>query len=343
MSIVAVAKKAGVSIATVSRVLNEIPVVNPKTAQAVRKAIAEMGYRPTRIRRNTGTAQARSTAPNLAGKQIAVMAIGGNQRWFAMPVMAQVLAGISRGAREHDLRLILEEYNPATAFEAQRFREMSGAIAFVQSHVDEKELLKVSRHLPVVWVMGSESHRSLVDHISADNTGVGYLAFEHLASQGCEQFAYVSDTPSWPLMRARGQAFTNAANDAGRNVANYLVTTDELLLSAYGAAAYAADSLEDAIELLRRQCTGQLGLFVPTDLLTTRIYPLLARHGLRPGVDLHIVSCDNEEVRLSSLHPRPKSIDLSAEDIGRAAVGQLISRFTTPDAPIVRVQVSPRL
>ena len=85
------------------------------------------------------------------------------------------------------------------------------------------------------------------------------------------------------------------------------------------------------------------GLFVSTDLFLTKIHPLLVQYGIRPGKDLRIISCDNENERLAMVNPKPASIDIGGEEIGRWAVRQLVHRLQRPEDPPVRIQVAPRI
>src|SRR5437763_873232 len=97
MSIAEVAKAAGVSTATVSRVLNDLPGVRDETVRQVRAAVEALNYTPQRAKR-TG----RSTAPGHTPRQsprtgnIAVITLGQTRDWLQLPVMAAVVAGIQR-------------------------------------------------------------------------------------------------------------------------------------------------------------------------------------------------------------------------------------------------------
>jgi DNA-binding LacI/PurR family transcriptional regulator len=77
--------------------------------------------------------------------------------------------------------------------------------------------------------------------------------------------------------------------------------------------------------------------------MTAEMYPVLQHHRLRPQRDITIISCDNEETRLSSLFPRPASIDPGAEQIGFRAVTRLVSRLQRADEPPILILVAPRL
>ena len=71
MSIVSVAKLAGVSIATVSRVINDLDNVRGETAEQVRAAMKQLGYTPPRVKRGPKTGRRRATPNVLPSGQIA--------------------------------------------------------------------------------------------------------------------------------------------------------------------------------------------------------------------------------------------------------------------------------
>lgn len=342
MSITAVAKRAGVSVATVSRVLNGMPVVREATAQQVKEAIAALGYQPARVR--PGPKRARRDNPvGLKHGQIAVLSIGHEQNWLQMPVLASVVTGISRACRDNHVKLLLDGI-PDIEKPSQLIRrqEVDGVIAFIRHGVDHQFLLDMKRQVPLVWAMGSEDGHAGIDHVTADNVGVGRLACRYLLSQGCRHLAVLCTQMHWPFVRTRARAFIETAFENGTSARGFLVPGDGRGLSA-GQADQCFDSLEQAVVSLAATQPRIDGLFIPTDLQTVQVYPLLQRHGITPQKDLKIVSCDNEQVRLNSLHPTPPSVELGVEDIGKAAYRQLMNRILEPASPCVRVQVSPRI
>src|SRR5439155_13761962 len=85
------------------------------------------------------------------------------------------------------------------------------------------------------------------------------------------------------------------------------------------------------------------GLFVSRDEEVVQVYRLLGERGVEPGRDVRIVSCDNENVRLSMLHPRPATIEIGTAEIARRAVRRLENRIKNPLEAPVRVLVNPQL
>src|ERR671928_8745 len=94
-----VARHAGVSVATVSRVLNDIPVVRSEMRERVREAIAELGYRPS------------STARSLSlGRS---QAIGVVAPFFTTASVVERLRGVSHRARQHGYSVVLFDVTSA--------------------------------------------------------------------------------------------------------------------------------------------------------------------------------------------------------------------------------------
>src|SRR3954470_20438081 len=148
MSIVSVAKRAGVSIATVSRVINDLDNVRGETAEQVRAAMRELGYTPPRVKRGPKAGRRRVQPPHvLPSGQIAVLTLGGVQLWLTLPVMASVVTGITREAKSLDVWAVLDEMpDPGQLSPIFRRREVDGAIVFCAAGSDLSDLMELHRH-----------------------------------------------------------------------------------------------------------------------------------------------------------------------------------------------------
>lgn len=349
MSIAEVAKAAGVSTATVSRVLNDFPGVRIETVQQVRAAVAALRYTPLRVRKpHPGTGSNGLSRSSLKTGNIAVITVGHDSGWLQLPVMASVVSGIQRAAAELGQRLILEELRDVTKPAALiAGKKIDGAVVFLgsgrplASYAEALRVLKSS--VPIVWAMGMETTSSGIDHVSSNNVGIGQIAYDYLAGQGCTRLAYFTSEPSWLFMRLRGQAFLNAALDDGQVATAYVVTNNPLLAQSFGVSVRAAPTFEACVESMVQGPERPDGVFVANDAMVARLYPILGRLGIKPGRDIKIISCDNETVRLSALEPRPVTIDIGAEEIGYRAAMRLKGRWQHPDHPPLLIQVAPRL
>src|SRR5215468_2522858 len=105
MALVDVAKRAGVSVATVSRVLNNEPGVRRETINHVQRALRAVSYDPAAVRRGprSGKRDGRKT------QNIAVLVLGQTQEeWFRRPVFSAVVGGINRAANERDVQVLID-------------------------------------------------------------------------------------------------------------------------------------------------------------------------------------------------------------------------------------------
>jgi DNA-binding LacI/PurR family transcriptional regulator len=341
VSITEVAKIAGVSTATVSRVINQVPDVRPETADQVRAAMRSIGYTPPKVRR--GPKLGPRNKPPRAG-QIAVITVGSSLRSFEMPRMGAVLTGVTQGAREAGARVLLDQMcDESTVPGGVLGGDVAGAIVCMDSPCPDVVLNNLSRHVPVVWISNGETSATRFDHVSVDDAAVGHLACRYLRDQGCERLAYITSEPDVALMRTRGQSFANAAADDGRSVTFYLRGSDPALLGSYGGKVIRGDGVEDLVRHLVSRAPRPDGLFVPTDLLASQVYPLLYRNSLVPGKDICVITTDSEQLRAQSLVPPPAAIDIGSTTIGLAAVRQLLHRAAHPADPPQRILIAPKL
>lgn len=342
MSVVEIAKLAGVSTATVSRVLNNHPSVRPETVQQVRRVLTNSGYARPLIRRG----------PRLGPREraltgnVAVVAVGDTKHTrFQNPVFAQTLEGIVAAGRESNLNVLIDYLDDADAVpRAVRNRDVDGALLFVPN--TRPDLMGVvealRREVPLVHVMGSPING--FDHVGPDNAAVGQLAAEYLLSTGVRELTLMTSEPSWELNRTRAGGFISVACRENLTPVCYLVTCSAIDAEGYSSRTICTSAIEELAERIASSArVGRVGLFITRDADTSVLQPLLVRRGVEPEKDVVIISCNNEEARLSVLDPRPPSIDLAAEDIGRRALVRLAGRIRKPEEPPFRLLVAPRL
>jgi DNA-binding LacI/PurR family transcriptional regulator len=155
--------------------------------------------------------------------------------------------------------------------------------------------------------------------------------------------AFLNVQPRHPGFAERGRTFASVAASRGLGVSMFVAeegSDEEKLPWGSGSASRQAPLVEQWLQASPRPT----GLFVPTDEQTFRLYQLLRERGIQPGEDVDIVSCDNQEVWLRHMTPRPASIDLNFQLIGEHAVEQLLLRISHPQrATGTRILVAPRL
>jgi LacI family transcriptional regulator len=348
MSIVLIARRAGVSTATVSRVLNDLPGVRDQTKQQVKTAVEELNYVTPLVKRGRKPGSGKKVRSNRRTDTIAVVAIGDGKDWLQLPVMAAAVSGITRAASLCGLKVLLEEMRDFTKPNPLLMNgEVDGAIVFLSSGLKPDDfrnvLISVQRHVPVVWAMGGDAGITAVDHVIPDDRAITRMAFDYLRDQGCKELAFVTSFPKWVMIRNRGQAFAGLAHDTGVNWSAYLVSGDPNDGDLFGRRAVVETSLDKLADRLAAASPRPDGIFVGNDATTAALHPMLLQRGIIPGKDILLVSCDNEEVRLHGLVPRPLSIDIGSAEVGATAVRRLRFRIEHPAEPPIMIKVAPSI
>jgi len=237
--------------------------------------------------------------------------------------------------------LLPDAPSPAALFT----QKVDGAVLF--GATKDREIRKQLSHLPCVQTMGVVQRRLPWDHVTYDNETIGELAAKYLLDRGHRHLAMLATDgsaearPGSDLKAGRCGSFRSHVEAAGRTL---LLTWDEPLLRVTPTHQEPVrDTLERIIDQLLAARPRPTGLFCPSDLLTAGIYPLLLARGIAPGSDLEIVSCNNEVLLLQNLHPRPATVDIHANEVGRRAVEQLLWRLDHPKEPRSTITLAPEL
>lgn len=339
MSIVEVAKAAGVTHGTVSRVINRRGGVSEETQRRVRAAMKRLGYQPRPREARRGP---KAAAAGLQAGCVGLLLVGASRDLLQRPGISSMVAEIESVLRRQKLGLLLAQADSLGQIPPAVARGKCDGLLCIGETNDR--LPPAHRDLPVVWVLSSHARpQQWADHVLPDNEEIGLLAADYLASRGHRQVAFFNDQPEHPGFAARGEAFRRAAVERGLACTTYVSAA----ASADAQAVWGLRQSPGSAALVDRLASDSprpSGLFVPTDEQCLRLYPLLIQRGLQPGAEVAIVSCDNQEAWLRHLHPRPASIDLNFDLMGQRAVEQLLSRISHPGQQSgTRVLIPPQL
>lgn len=333
-SVIDVAARAGVSIATVSRVLNNHRNVSPHIVEQVRRAVTELNYVPQRVHKRSVPRERNER--KLTEGTIAIVCLGqSSAQWLTIPIIGAAVAAVSKVAEAQGLAVTITDAFDANALgPTLRRRDLRGALALVPRSPNPKLIRALAQELPTVRMMGGQLAPTEVDHVTVDNGAVGYLAAAHLIARGCKRIAFVSSYPNWQFLKMREQGFGAALAEAG--------TTD--MTPDFRSLPWENVEMASIAAQVDRLIEEKVdGIFCSRDDDTVDVYRLLAARGIRPNEDLAVVSCDNDPVRLQSLTPRPPSIDLNLQEIARHAVRRLAWRIENRDEAPTRILVCPTL
>jgi LacI family transcriptional regulator len=315
-----VAARAGVSIASASRVLNGIGG-SPETQRRVREAAAEVGYAPNAIARSL---QAQRT--DLIA--LAVADIGN-------PVYVAMMRAIEAVVAESGRQLLVHATNSEVAAETALLRRLAqryvdGMIISPLRITDAHLAALAGSPVPVV-VVGQLPDDVPVDNVRTDSRAGVALAVEHLVSTGRRRIALVNG----PLDTVPG-----AARDAGYRaaLAGSGLTVDDGLIEV--GDFYYADGLAATQRLLRR---GRPDAIVcANDLIAVGALHALLVAGVRVPEEVALVGMDDTELARMSF-PQLSSVSLGSDLRGRRAAELLLERIADPTLPARRDNVPPRL
>lgn len=177
-----VSKLAGVSLATVSRVMNKNARVSDKTKQKVLDAMNELGYRPNSIAQSLASNRANSVG-------ILVSELHG-------PFFGQMMAGIEAELRTAGKHVIIttghsEEDKEKDGIEFLISRNCDAIIAHVEA-VSDEYLTELSQGKTPIYLMSRYVEALSNNCISLDNELGGYLATQAIIAQGHKNIAYIA-------------------------------------------------------------------------------------------------------------------------------------------------------
>ena len=321
-----VARAAGVSRATASRVVNGSPKVGIQIRQSVERAVAELGYVPNRAARSLVTRR---------NDSVGVVIAEPTGRIFSDPFFVEVLRGISAGlaARQMQLVLVMSQ-SPEEEHRAERYLtrgHVDGVILF-SLHGDDPLPAHLQAHgIPVV-VGGEPPPGSQVSYVDNDNHGGAVAAVTHLIELGRTTIATITGPLDMPAGVTRRLAYRDALRAAGRSL-------DEDLEEAGG---FTREGGEHAMEVLLRRCPDIDAVFAASDLMAAGALTALYAAGRRVPEDVAIVGFDDSIIALST-QPALSSVRQSMEAMGRELVSVLLRTVDARDRVVRRVVLGTEL
>jgi LacI family transcriptional regulator len=320
-TVVTVARRAGVSIASVSRVLNGLPA-SPGMKRRVRAATAALDYVPDARGRSLKAGRTMQLAFAVAD--------------IANPVYVEMMRAIEERTKAAGFRLVLhstgsDPVDEIDLIEGLGRRYVDGLILSPLRITPEHLRSLRAASVPVV-IIGSLPLGEPVDSVRADSRrGVG-LAIEHLAKAGRRSIGFVNGDPRTIPGTARHEGYRSALAIAG-------LEYDERLEAVGGEFTYAAGHAA-ARQLLSRARPD--ALFCADDLIAVGAMRALADLHLRVPEDVAVVGMDDTELARMST-PALSSVSLGSAERARIAAGLLLDRLEDPTLGPRHLTIPPHL
>ena len=326
LSIAQVAEQAGVSVATVSRVLNGHENVRPATRDKVLAAVDASGYRVNELARNLRTAESRlllTMVPDV-----------GN------PFYAEIVRGIDSVARQHGYFMLLcdtgaDPGRERSYFDLLRRRRADGAICLDPATI-QQALGEASSALP--WVACCEFDPAMgVPYVGIDNYRAAGDAVRHLLARGHRRIGLINSDVDYLYARQRQQGYLDALTEAG-------ITPDEAWRMNLNSLDYEAGASAAALLMQPPHAskTAPSAIFAVSDTLAIGVIHGLRNVGKRVPDDVAVVGFDDISLA-AQIDPPLTTIAQPMRELGETAARLLLQRLANPLANVPGVLLPHRL
>lgn len=270
-----VAALAGVSRATVSRVVNDSPSVDPELAQSVKKAILALDYTPNRAARSLVKRRANS---------VTLIVSESTSKVFADPFFSTVVQGIALFLTdtEYTLNMIISSESKPEKTRSFLLGGSVDGVLVVSHHSGDHSWTHLSGSLPMVFagrplIGGGEAY-----YVEVDNEQAAYNATRQLTTSGRTHVATIAGPQDMPPGIDRLAGWRTAVREAG--LGESLVEVGE----------FTVDSGTQAMQrLLDRDMTID-AVFAANDQMAAGAYTAIQGRGLRIPEDIAVVGFDDD-------------------------------------------------
>ncbi|ERM09845.1 cytochrome C peroxidase [Pantoea agglomerans Tx10] len=310
MSIQKIARMAGVSVATVSRVLNNSDSVKPANRQKVLEAIEESNYQPNLLARQLRTARS---------SMILVLVSD-----ISNPFCAEVVKGIEEQAEKNGYRILLCNSGADIARSRSSLQLLSGkmvdGIITMDAFSKLPELSQLIGKAP--WVQCAEhDDNGQISCVGIDDDVAAQSVVHYLAGQGRQRIALINHDLRYRYARLRQKGYAHQLKEQ-QLAWQAIAYASELSFSAGKAAMnqlLAGETRPDAV-------------FAVSDTLAAGAMAAIQQAGLRIPQDIAVVGFDGSELA-DMVSPPLTTLAQPSREIGRRACELVLQKIIRPDSP----------
>jgi LacI family transcriptional regulator len=298
-----VAKEAGVSTQTVSRVINHRPDVASETRRRVLQVINRLGYRPSNIARSL-----------IQGRSYTLGAVGYGLEYFGP---SRTLSGIEQQANELGYSLLLslirqpERNDVEQVLRDMLSRYVDGIVWAVPEIGNNRDWIQQEipqLFVPVVFL--STHPRPKQSVVSVDNRSGGRMATQHLLDQGYQNIGLITGPLDWWEARQRQLGWQDALKEV--TIENSLVVEGD----------WTAESGEQGLRQLLAQRPDVDAVFVCNDQMALGALQAARQMGVQVPEDLALVGFDDIP-ESAYFYPPLSTVRQDMVELGRCAVREL--------------------
>jgi DNA-binding LacI/PurR family transcriptional regulator len=313
MNLEAVANEAGVSKATVHRVLKHSEVVSPITANVVLRAMKKVGYVP----RGRGRQASLSLRPGVTSINLGVLFYETRSN---SPLTARLLHGIEGPIAASHSRMLLMQYDGLGELPSViENYEVDGLIVRPGS-VGDHMMNKLPKDIPAVWLferrLGYRPQN--VDCVGTDDSIVGEMMFNCLYHKGRRNFVIFN--PWADRVHYSTELRIDAFNFSAKQVGSRVTLVEKEIEQVIQGGIFTGQDVPTGVYIC-----GEVDDVLP-------VYNTIQRSGLAVGRDIDVVCCVQTKELMKKLDPEIILVDINSEKIAETAVETLLWRLENPHA-----------
>ena len=317
VSIKDVAKKAGVSISTVSKALNDKSSVSSSTIERIKQTAEDMGYVPNSRARVFATKET---------KQIVFIADIPKDTAFYNPHVFEIIMGLQHSVSKSGYSLIVESVEKKEALEyisSLYKKNMADALVVHASIITKRlESLIVKSNLPHL-IIGQPDYQSTLSWIDTDNTLSGAIAIRHLLKKDYYPVAFVGGKADDMISLHR---FEGAERELKQNNLNF---EDQYVLS---SSSTIVSGMNAAKKILKMEKPPR-SVLCANSVIAFGMMQELRNQNVRVPKDIAVMTFDRYPFS-DFTEPRVTSVDMNMYEIGEEAGSILIKNLSHPNLRI---------
>lgn len=298
-SIREVAKRAGVSPATVSRVINGTARVDEEKRERVEKAIEETGFRPNELAR---------ALYRKSSKIIGVIVPD-----IENPFFSELAKAIEKEAYEQEYSILLcnsDDQKEKELANLQMLAQLQADGVILMTNTGEKSQSYEAVSMPIVFVDRRLDEMGQTSVIEADHYAGGKLAAEHLIACGCRKITCIRGPQELSSGKKRYEGY--------REVCRQYSMKERFVDSTYKYE----DGAKAAEEVLRRYPDTD-GIIACNDMTAVSVYKVLQKRGYRVPDDIQIIGFDGVKFG-RFLTPELTTVAQPIKEMGKCAVQMIL-------------------
>lgn len=328
-----VARVAGVSRATVSRVVNGVATVDPALRKIVEQAVAATSYVPNRAARSLVTRSTDSIALVVSEAEHGRVTAPFVGRIFTDPFFGRVVSGVMEAIRPQGVQMVLmlvDDQESRTKLLSYLRQGHVDGVVLISTHAEDP-LPRLLAEARVPAVLSARPVQSIpISYVEVDQRAGAALAVEHLVAGGRRRIATISGPLDTPAGRERLAGFREA--QAAHGIREAAAVEGDFTQA--GAAA--------AMKRLLAEQPDVDGVFVASDLMALGALPALSRAGRQVPGDVALVGFDDSSAAVAC-DPLLTTIRQPVEEMAAHMAQLLLQQIADPARTLQSAMFQPSL